>query len=349
MIATPSAVSLPAIALIVDRRPIESESPAHLRRDLEMTDAVTLDHLTTAIERLGLPYQIYESPVAFARDADRHRDDLIWSIYGGSHSRNRLALVPAICEAYGIKYVGPDVYGHIMCHDKDVAKRLAQSYKLKTPRWRIARTHDEVKRKRFPWTPLVVKPLLEGSSIGISQRNLVHTEEAAKDLAIELIANMSQPIVIEEFIGGREVTYNWISAEGHPEWTFTEIAVLDDSRYFSTHLFDADEKMNRRLHRTVLSIESDLDLSDKSRIDAFIRAVGTLAYCRIDGKLLDGEFYFIEATPDAHLGPKASFAAGFLNKGWQYEDVIGAIIRGAIRYPRAQLTNDQGTSHGSPP
>ena len=83
-----------------------SNALIHERRDLEMTDTETLDVLLSAAESLGLRVHHYQTPSALARHANRHKQDIVLAIYGGQRSRNRMALVPAVCETFGLRFIG---------------------------------------------------------------------------------------------------------------------------------------------------------------------------------------------------------------------------------------------------
>lgn len=62
------------------------------RRDLEQTDRSTLNEVLDAANLLGLSVHHYLSPAELAQNALRHKKDLVLSIYGGSSSRNRMAI-----------------------------------------------------------------------------------------------------------------------------------------------------------------------------------------------------------------------------------------------------------------
>jgi len=136
----------------------------HLRRDLEKTPAHVLADVTAAIRSLGLVVHHYEEPAYLATAAANHRDDVVLSVYGGQSSRNRMALVPAICEAFGLRFIGPDAYGRIVCQDKEISKRLAREAGLASPAYLLIRDEPDVDTlQTFP-LPFVVKPIFEGSS-----------------------------------------------------------------------------------------------------------------------------------------------------------------------------------------
>lgn len=320
---------------------------AHQRSDLEMSEESTVKTLSDALASLGFSVHHYDSPASLGLNAAKHRGDLVLSIYGGRESRNRMALVPAICEAYGLRYIGPDTYGRVVCQDKEISKSLAKSCGLSTPRWRILRRPTDVEFiDSFP-LPFVAKPLLEGSSIGISSRNLVHSAIEGIALSLELLKTFNQPVMIEEFIPGREVSFNCI--ESSPIWVsaYSEITVEGDATYFDEHLFDADEKHYRRLPRSVRTIDDELDSTDRGCLEALLSLISPFGYCRVDGKHLHERFVFLEITPDAWIAPRGAFAASFMNRGMSYEEVIALILASAPPTPLNQSANGSGTGDGT--
>lgn len=315
------------VVLIADAFEQENTSdPVHLRRDLEMTDANTLRDLTNAIEALGLTVYCYAEPAVLAEYAHEHLDDIVLSIYGGQGSRNRMALVPAICEAFDLRFIGPDTYGRIIAQDKEVSKRLAVDCGLLTPAWRIARNPADLQYVGGLTFPVVVKPLLEGSSIGISQRNIAADRDAAAEVAFELLEAFKQPILIEEFVAGREVAYSRIERAGPDAWAYSEVVINDAPDHFRHRLFDASEKLIPTPGRSVRNIDSELTDEDRHALDLFLSAYGPFGYCRVDGRLANGRFHFIELTPDAWIAPRGQFARGFTEKGWDYAYVIAAVL-----------------------
>lgn len=306
-----------------------SNAPIHERRDLEMTETETLDTLQSAIGSLGLKVHHYHNPYALARRANRHKEDIVLAIYGGQCSRNRMALVPAICETFGLRFIGPDVYGRIIAQDKEISKRLASECGLRTPAWRVVRDERYLSHALGIRLPVVVKPLMEGSSIGITQQNRATRVEDAVTLARELLFRFRQPIIIEEFVAGREVAYSKIQHAGDEAWAFSEIIVDGDASFFEHRLFDAQEKQFRTPGRTVRNIDSELAETDRDDIEAFLTTFGIYGYCRVDGRLADGKFFFLELTPDAWIGPRGQFAMSFTEKGWAYEAVIAAVLASA--------------------
>lgn len=324
------------VVVVADEIVAENVGPLWFRRDLEQSDHQTVQQLLTTIEALGRKVVHYQTPRELADNASKHRDAVVLSIFGGEASRNRMALVPAICETYKLAFIGPDVYGRVIAQDKEVSKRLAVDVGLKTPPWRIIRNLADIDSLSRLKLPCVVKPLLEGSSIGISQRNLVRNHEEAASLAQQLLQELEQPVLIEEFVSGREVAFVAIESSTDMHMAYSEIIVEGSPGFFSQTLFDAEEKANRTHGRTVINIDSELSDQDKNGLIEFLRAFGTFGYCRIDGRHADGRFHFIEMTPDAWIDPLGQFAMAFTQKDWVYEDVIRAVLASIDTVPLSQ-------------
>jgi D-alanine-D-alanine ligase len=250
-------------------------------------------------------------------------------------------LVPAIAESFGLDFVGLDAMGQALAHDKEVMKRIAQDCGLATPPWRVLRDATFAKQmcEEFP-TPFVIKPIAEGSSIGISQRNLIYQPREGDVLARELLERFRQPVLIESFAGGREVSFISVEAAPRPHQALVEVVVDGQPDFFSTRLFDADEKLNRRLPRSIQRIDNALNSDDKAAIERLLDTIGHYGVVRVDGKLGDdGRFVFLELTTDPWLGVRGHVAQAFIGKGWTYSEVIRAILASALLAPRGQLAN----------
>ncbi len=324
------------IVLVADTASDPDGVDVSSRRDLEKSDAETIRILIKTIETLGRRVVHYETPEELALHAPGHSDDVVLSIYGGAVSRSRMALVPAVCETFHLRYIGPDAYGRFVAQDKEVSKRLAADCGLRTPAWRIIRDKNSLPLSHALTHPCVVKPLLEGSSIGISNENLAWSSEQSCALAKRLLSAFNQPVLVEEFIAGRETSYAAIETSDGSARGYSEVYIEGSPNFFYDHLFDANEKLVRNPHRTVRNIDGELTSSDQQSLERFLRAFGRFGYCRVDGRHADGKFFFLEMTPDAWIHPLGQFAMAFTKKGWTYDAVIAAILASDTATPRSQ-------------
>jgi len=144
---------------------------------------------------------------ALRRVLDGPRPDLVFNVAEGrGTSRCREAWLPAALEMLGIPCTGSDALTLAATLDKDCAKRLVSSVGVATPRWVLVRPDSPRPSLELLGFPRIVKPAFEGSSKGILPTSFVGSAEEC-DAAIErALAAYRQPILVEEFIDGEELT-----------------------------------------------------------------------------------------------------------------------------------------------
>src|SRR5690606_19241156 len=80
---------------------------------------------------------------------------------------NREAHVPAICEFYGVPHTASDPLTLALAHHKARAKDVFAAHGVATPAWCVAHAHAPAALPGDgPW---IVKPVHEGSSMGIAE------------------------------------------------------------------------------------------------------------------------------------------------------------------------------------
>jgi D-alanine-D-alanine ligase len=111
--------------------------------------------------------------------------------------------IQGVLEVLGIPYTGSGVMASSIAMNKIMTKNIWQAKGLPTPAWAEVSSVDETRRAyKVLGTPMIVKPALEGSSIGITKVTSVEQCE----LAFKLAAMQDSKIICEQFISGEEVT-----------------------------------------------------------------------------------------------------------------------------------------------
>ncbi|HSX95218.1 MAG TPA: D-alanine--D-alanine ligase [Hydrogenophaga sp.] len=111
--------------------------------------------------------------------------------------------VQGALELLGIPYTGPGVMASAVAMDKLMTKRIWLAEGLATPTWRQVRSAADT-RAAFEalGSPMIVKPVREGSTIGLTKVMSADQCEAAYALA----AKQDPMVMCEQFIAGDEVT-----------------------------------------------------------------------------------------------------------------------------------------------
>jgi D-alanine-D-alanine ligase len=111
--------------------------------------------------------------------------------------------VQGALELLGIPYTGPGVMASAVAMDKLMTKRIWVAEGLSTPAWRqvhsAAETHEAFAALG---SPMIVKPVRDGSTIGLTKV----TSAAQCEAAYALAARQDPMVMCEQFIAGDEVT-----------------------------------------------------------------------------------------------------------------------------------------------
>ena len=187
----------------------------------------TIDAVANALSALGEVVRL-EATEDFPERLRAERPDIVFNIAEGLNGVNREAHVPAICEFFGVPYSGSDPFTLSLCLDKARTKEILSFHGVPTApflliesmeqwpaiRRRIASAagarrsiggRGESHRRRLR-LPLFVKPVHEGSSKGITERNFCRTIAELETQVSFLLETYAQPVIIEEYLPGDEFT-----------------------------------------------------------------------------------------------------------------------------------------------
>ena len=155
---------------------------------------------------------------------DKHFDRVFNILHGGD---GESGVLQGLLEAMGVPYSGSGVLGSALSLDKIRTKQVWASIGLPTPRWlRIGKGADVHAAARELGLPVIVKPSLEGSSVGVSR---VYND-ADLDSAVELAARYPGELLMEQLVES--------DGNGGGEYT---IGVLDGRALASIHIVPAGE------------------------------------------------------------------------------------------------------------
>jgi len=265
--------------------------------------------------------------------------DFVFNIAEGrGNYRSREAQVPSILEMLNIPYSGSDPQCLTICLDKPLTKKLVAAAGVRTPKCRVFNTPEELYRRcrsNLPF-PAIVKLAYEGSSKGIHLTSVVEDPEQAIEVMESLMEKYHQPVMLEEFISGDEVTLGIIG--NSPPAVLGTMRILPRRRegYFvyslkvkRNYLELVDYECPTRLDPKVLQ---DLEASG---LTAF-RALGCRDFARLDFRVSpEGVPYFLEINPLAGLGTQSDLVIMAKELGWTYEGLITGVVDAALeRYPQ---------------
>jgi D-alanine-D-alanine ligase len=254
---------------------------------------------------------------------------------GQGIGRSREARVPAVLEMLDIPYTGSDPLTCAVTLDKDCAKRLVASAGVVVPGGVVLGPRDDAaaicRDRSFPGFPALLKPAWEGSSKGIRGKCLVEGPAELVEVVESLRRDHRQPILIEEFIVGDELTVGLVGNDEPRILGVMRVLPFQKSKHF---IYSLEVKRDWRAR---VRYECPAQLSDKELAavrEAAVRAyrvLGCRDVGRVDFRLRNGVPYFLEVNPLPGLNPESSDLVILAEKaGWTYARLIEAIINAAL-------------------
>lgn len=322
-------------------------SPAPLDDAFAEWDApATIDAVADALSAYGHVVRL-EANADFPERLRAERPDIVFNIAEGLVGVNREAHVPAICEFFGIPYSGSDPLTLSLCLHKARAKEILAHHAVPTAPFALVQSREDLHRllggaspvpAPSDIIPLFVKPVHEGSSKGISERNLVRTADEMEARVLALLAEYEQPVLVEEFLPGAEFTCGVLGNGGGAHvlpivgMNFAALPgnALPIYGYEAKWLWDTPEQpldifecparipdaLRSAIERVVLKAYRVLGCRDWSRVDVRLDADGVPNVVEINplpGVLPD--------PADNSCLPKAARAAGL-----SYDELIQACL-----------------------
>jgi D-alanine-D-alanine ligase len=260
---------------------------------------------------------------------DGPRPDLVMNIAEGRGAgRGREAQVPALLELLDIPYTGSDALALAATLDKDCAKRLVRDAGLPTPRWAlVASPADALPPLTFP---VILKPAYEGTSKGIGDGSVIACAEQLPAAIARLLEAYRQPVLVEEFIVGDEVTVGLLGND--PPQVVGLMRVLPQRARPEEFVYSLAVKRDMSL--VSYECPAALDPADAAAVAAAAlgawRALGCRDVARIDFRLRCGVPYFLEANALPGLTPGYSDLVLLCHAmDLPYRELIGRILAAA--------------------
>ena len=261
------------------------------------------------------------------------RWDAVFNICEGLKGVAREAQVPALLEAFDIPYVFSDPLTLALALDKAKAKRVVRDAGVPTADFAVIESESDIARVQLPF-PLFLKPLAEGSGKGVDSRSKVDTQEELENTARGLLRKFHQPVLVEEFLPGREFTVG-ITGTG-AQAVVLGVSEIIPNENFIGHGYGLENKEGWENKLEVVLARDDAAIAAGDVALMAWRALGCRDGGRADVRLdKNAQPCFIEVNPLAGIRPGYSdlcFIADF--EGVSHQQLIGKFLASfLLRHP----------------
>ncbi|MCA9066895.1 MAG: D-alanine--D-alanine ligase, partial [Planctomycetaceae bacterium] len=301
----------------------------------EFDRADTIDSLEQAIQSLGHQTdRIGHAVQLVSRLAGGDRWDLVFNICEGLQGTGRESQVPAVLDIFDIPYTFSDPCVMAVCLQKGITKSVVRDAGVATPRFAVVESVNQPTTALDLVFPVFAKPIAEGTGKGVTPASRVDRPEQLAAICQQLLEQFAQPVLVEEFLPGREFTVG-ITGTGADACCLgtLEIILLADAEQ-GVYSYVNKEHCERLVEYRLVHADQDPQVLQAEELAlAAWRALG----CR-DGGRIDircdarGVPQFLEANPLAGLHPSHSDLPMLATAiGMSYEELIGRIVSSAAQ------------------
>lgn len=260
-------------------------------------------------------------------------------------------------EKYGLIYTGSDEHFYTITTSKIPMKKAFDKARVPNANWRVINGSKGAVRgicKRVG-TPLIIKPAVSGGSMGVSVKNVVHTEEDLTKRVEEIHAGyhgwnlLADGLFVEQFITGPEFTTFITGSSDDPE----HCVVYEPVERVFHHSLPATEKFlsfdrlweiyddetpmpaNENFYEYQAVDPSMVEALKQISLDAF-KSCGGKGYARLDIRKDDatGKLYMLEVNAQCGLSEDENYTSiGAILKvsATSFTEVIAEILKDALR------------------
>jgi D-alanine-D-alanine ligase len=295
----------------------------------------TLRALEHNVHVLGVQWEL--RPI---RDAvESLKPDIVFNLLEEFHGETTYDQnVVSYLELLKVPYTGCNPRGMILSRGKALSKKLLAYHRIRVPDFAVFPIGRKVRHPRKLGFPLIVKSLIEHSSVGISKASVVDSDEKLEERVRFIHERVGTDAIAERFIEGREL---YVSVLGNDRlvaftpWELVAEKEDPDEPLIATakvkHDPDYQHKKGiviRAAEQVHPGVEERL-LHDSKRIYRILELTG---YARIDFRLDDdGRTWFLEANPNPDIAKAEEFAMAADFDGITYPKLLERILRLGLR------------------
>lgn len=301
--------------------------------EAELDSIDTVNAIKEAIENLGCKVTLFEADENIIPSLLDNKPDIVFNIAEGLNGRGREAHIPALLSFLGIPFTGSDETTLCIALDKVVTKRLLSTYGINTPAFCLIKNNlEETLNIKYP---AIVKPNAEGSSKGISDMAIVNNEEQLKEIISKNYKMYNQPMLVEEYIKGREFTVA-IIGNGPDLKVFPpmEIRFKKNEEKYNIYSYNVKKNYKEYIEYICPPIVNNKILNEMvSTAKKVYECLDCKDFSRIDFRVSDkGEIHFIEINPLPGLAPSYSDLPMITEfNGITYPETIKMVLNSALK------------------
>lgn len=185
------------------RYPDPDDPQSQIETDFD--DPETIDCIITHLEQCGFTV----TPIEANQEAypalyeQRQKIDLAFNYSMGIYGESRYAHLPAMLEMLRLPYTGSNPLTQALVLNKAKMQEVLSANGVPVLTSQVFNSPDDPLMEELAF-PLIVKPLGQGSSAGITSKSIVNSKPELSERVENIIAVFHEPALVQPFLNGRE-------------------------------------------------------------------------------------------------------------------------------------------------
>lgn len=324
------------IALLVNTAkhapPAHAQAPEDIHAELDKESNV--ESYAAALRGRGHEVLIREGDAHLAAWLEDARPDLCFNTCEGFGGDSREAQVPGLLEMIGVPYTGPTPLAAAVTHEKAVCKRVVHTWSVRTPPFQVFESPSDKLHHDLRF-PLFVKPLHEGTGMGIKADSIVSNARRLREQVAYVIEAYRQPALVEDFIEGADITCGLIGNDASVH--LFPITEVDFSGYPPElgQVYGFDHKVPYdALYKNKCPAPLSDEIANEVRqvTHKVFRVTQCRDFARCDYRLTpDGRLFFLEINALPGIAPNSDLTLMAKAEGWSHAELVTGILDAAVK------------------
>ena len=251
------------------------------------------------LEKMGIRVKLYPGRPEVIEQIVRDKPEMMFNLVGSISGQEYLsATIPGMLEAIDMPYTGAGMLGESLAYNKFLVKQLLQSHGVPTPQSQMMPNANTPLSQDLRF-PLITKLNEIHGAVEVTAEAISFDEKHLRERVKHLIHTYQQPVIVEEFVAGRE--YTAIVLEGLNTKVYIAEKVFPESdnpmqfATFDAQWVDAVSYTYQKVADPVLS-----ELVKK----AFV-VLKMAGYGKFDIRVDQARrYYFVDSNSNPAFGPK---------------------------------------------
>jgi D-alanine-D-alanine ligase len=318
--------------------PADHPDAASEHEILDTVDVVgkTLTGAGFEVARLGVGYD----PRVLVEGLRSLQPDVVFNLFEGLADRGGTeAQVAGVLEWLDIPFTGCPFHTLCLARSKHLTKHLLRGAGLPTPEFFVIEKLP-VPACALEW-PVIVKPAQQDASVGLDQGSVVTEQQRLEERVASLLRTYGPPVLVEQFIRGRELNVGLIEAPDLRVLPISEVLFIEkDPSYWPIVTYDAKwTPGSRDYEATPPRYPAEVSPRLAERLEALarqaFRLLGCRDYARVDFRVRPtGKPYILEVNPNPDFSPTAGLTGGLGSAGLTHEQFTVDLVRNALARSR---------------